>query len=75
MSPTRYEKRHSNIPAHVSPCFRVKEGDHVIIGQCRQDLMLGYVIEPCLQRQARSLAAVSTINFVLLQAIVKDSEV
>jgi small subunit ribosomal protein S11e len=31
----RYEKRHSNIPAHVSPCFRVKEGDHIIIGQCR----------------------------------------
>ncbi|WOK91607.1 hypothetical protein Cni_G00298 [Canna indica] len=30
-----YEKRHSNIAAHVSPCFRVKEGDHVIIGQCR----------------------------------------
>uniref|UniRef100_A0A0D9VI87 Small ribosomal subunit protein uS17 N-terminal domain-containing protein n=1 Tax=Leersia perrieri TaxID=77586 RepID=A0A0D9VI87_9ORYZ len=27
--------RHSNIPAHISPCFRVKEGDHVIIGQCR----------------------------------------
>ncbi|KAG6585484.1 40S ribosomal protein S11-3, partial [Cucurbita argyrosperma subsp. sororia] len=31
----RYEKRHSNIPAHIAPCFRVKEGDHVIIGQCR----------------------------------------
>ncbi|XP_059302014.1 small ribosomal subunit protein uS17-like [Lycium ferocissimum] len=30
-----YEKRHSNIPAHISPCFLVKEGDHVIIGQCR----------------------------------------
>ncbi|KAM1046541.1 hypothetical protein ACFX13_026612 [Malus domestica] len=30
----RYEKRHSNIPAHASPCFRVKEGDHVTIGQC-----------------------------------------
>uniref|UniRef100_M8AW47 40S ribosomal protein S11 n=1 Tax=Aegilops tauschii TaxID=37682 RepID=M8AW47_AEGTA len=30
-----YEKRHSNIPAHISPCFRVREGDHVIIGQCR----------------------------------------
>ncbi|THU46756.1 hypothetical protein C4D60_Mb09t08240 [Musa balbisiana] len=30
-----YEKRHSNIPAHIPPCFRVKEGDHVIIGQCR----------------------------------------
>lgn len=36
----RYEKRHSNIPAHISPCFRVKEGDHVIIGQCR--LVLAY---------------------------------
>ncbi|TVU15338.1 hypothetical protein EJB05_38854 [Eragrostis curvula] len=31
----KYEKRHSNIPAHISPCFRVREGDHVIIGQCR----------------------------------------
>ncbi|KAJ4827240.1 hypothetical protein Tsubulata_015202 [Turnera subulata] len=32
---TRGKRRHSNIPAHISPCFRVKEGDHVIIGQCR----------------------------------------
>ncbi|CAI5488725.1 unnamed protein product [Closterium sp. Naga37s-1] len=31
----RYEKRHSNLSAHVSPCFRVKEGDQVIVGQCR----------------------------------------
>merc|ERR1719408_134236 len=31
----RYEKRHSNISAHLSPCFRCKEGDTVIIGQCR----------------------------------------
>ncbi|KAK4275902.1 hypothetical protein QN277_018912 [Acacia crassicarpa] len=31
----RCEKRHSNIPSHMSPCFRVKEGDYVIIGQCR----------------------------------------
>ncbi|MCL7046025.1 hypothetical protein MKW94_005974, partial [Papaver nudicaule] len=31
----RYEKRHSNIPTHISPCFCVKEGDHVIVGQCR----------------------------------------
>merc|ERR1712022_32827 len=31
----RYEKRHSNIPAHLSPCFRCKEGDIVVIGQCR----------------------------------------
>ena len=31
----RYEKRHTNLPAHISPCFRVKEGDTVIVGQCR----------------------------------------
>lgn len=31
----RYEKRHSNVAAHVSPCFRVNEGDTVIVGQCR----------------------------------------
>jgi len=31
----RYEKRHKNIPAHLSPAFRVKEGDNVVIGQCR----------------------------------------
>jgi len=31
----RFEKRHKNVPAHISPCFRVKEGDWVTIGQCR----------------------------------------
>jgi len=31
----RFEKRHRNIPAHVSPCFPVKEGDIATIGQCR----------------------------------------
>ena len=31
----RYEKRHANISAHISPCFRCHEGDNVIIGQCR----------------------------------------
>jgi small subunit ribosomal protein S11e len=31
----RYEKRHTNIPAHCSPAFRVKEGDIVEIGECR----------------------------------------
>lgn len=32
----RYEKRHRNIPAHISPCFRVKEGDIVTVGECRK---------------------------------------
>lgn len=27
--------RHKNIAAHCSPCFRVKEGDVVTVGQCR----------------------------------------
>ena len=31
----RYEKRHSNVPVHVSPAFRVKEGDIVTAGECR----------------------------------------
>ena len=31
----RYEKRHTNTVAHCSPCFRVKEGDIVTIGECR----------------------------------------
>jgi ribosomal protein S17 len=31
----RYEKRHSNLAAHVSPAFRVDEGDTVTVGQCR----------------------------------------
>ncbi|XP_048093079.1 40S ribosomal protein S11-like [Alosa alosa] len=31
----RYERRHSNIKAHCSPCFRIKEGDIVKIGECR----------------------------------------
>ncbi|KAJ5232280.1 ribosomal 40S subunit protein S11A [Penicillium chermesinum] len=31
----RYEKRHKNLSAHVSPAFRVEEGDWVTVGQCR----------------------------------------
>ncbi|MCJ1391051.1 ribosomal 40S subunit protein S11A [Xylographa bjoerkii] len=32
---SRYEKRHKNLAAHVSPAFRVEEGDSVTVGQCR----------------------------------------
>ncbi|KAG5437221.1 hypothetical protein PCANB_001013 [Pneumocystis canis] len=31
----RYEKRHKNFTAHISPAFRVNEGDIVTVGQCR----------------------------------------
>jgi small subunit ribosomal protein S11e len=31
----RYEKRHKNLAAHLSPCFRVNNGDAVTVGECR----------------------------------------
>merc|ERR1712190_107755 len=31
----RYEKRHKNMAAHISPAFRCKDGDNVVVGQCR----------------------------------------
>ncbi|KAI3640188.1 hypothetical protein MIR68_001066 [Amoeboaphelidium protococcarum] len=32
----RYEKRHKNLAAHLSPCFiGVEIGDNVTVGQCR----------------------------------------
>jgi small subunit ribosomal protein S11e len=31
----RYEKRHTNIPVHLSPALTAKEGDIIIAGQCR----------------------------------------
>ncbi|KAI8910663.1 ribosomal protein S17 [Powellomyces hirtus] len=32
----RYEKRHKNLSAHMSPCFvGVEIGDVVTVGQCR----------------------------------------
>lgn len=31
----RYERRHKNLAAHASPCFDLKEGDIVTVGQCR----------------------------------------
>lgn len=32
---SRYEKRHKNVAVHVSPAFRISEGDIVTVGQCR----------------------------------------
>jgi ribosomal protein uS17 len=32
---SRYERRHKNLSAHVSPAFRVEDGDQVTVGQCR----------------------------------------
>ena len=28
----RFEKKHKNVPVHVSPCFNVKEGDIIVAG-------------------------------------------
>ena len=47
----RYEKRHTNVAAHISPCFRAKEGDVVTLGECRplsKTVRYNVVdIEPC----------------------------
>ena len=47
--PDRYEKRHKNLAAHVSPAFRVELGDIVTVGKsllcddtlCVPDFFLG----------------------------------
>lgn len=31
----RYEKRHKNVKAHISPCFHFQLGDEAIVGECR----------------------------------------
>ena len=31
----RFEKRHKTLTAHCSPCFRLRIGDVVTVGQCR----------------------------------------
>ena len=38
----RYEKRHTNISAHISPCFRCQEGDTVTVGQCRYEGLIRF---------------------------------
>jgi small subunit ribosomal protein S11e len=36
----RYEKRHKNLSAHLSPCFiGVENGDVATVGQCRCDCL------------------------------------
>ena len=50
---SRYEKRHKNLAAHVSPAFRVEEGDQVTVGQCRP---LSKTV--CAEQDARCLAAI-----------------
>ena len=32
----RYERRHSRIVAHNPPCINAKEGDRVLIAECRR---------------------------------------
>jgi small subunit ribosomal protein S11e len=34
MQSDRYEKRHKNLAAHVSPAFRAELGDVVTVGMC-----------------------------------------
>lgn len=70
----RYEKRHKNLAAHVSPAFRVEEGDQVTVGQCRPlsktvcsfpFSMLGFCCSNCLKS---SRAFAEQTNFLLSRA-------
>ena len=60
----RYEKRHKNLAAHVSPAFRVEEGDQVTVGQCRP---LSKTVQPPglgFQSYAANHGAIGTIQCV-----------
>lgn len=64
----RYEKRHKNLAAHVSPAFRVEEGDMVTVGQCRplSKTVCGY-----LSPWTRSLCAASCVVFRVIQVLLE----
>lgn len=79
----RFEKRHTTLAAHVSPCFRVKEGDSVVVGECRsviESLLLKicrlYVHSPFFTRShdsiRRCLSPRSSRVIVLLQPPLED---
>lgn len=55
----RYEKRHKNLAAHVSPCFRVEIGDVVTVGQCRP---LSKTVRFNVLRVAKNKAAAKTFG-------------
>ncbi len=56
----RYEKRHKNLAAHVSPAFRVEEGDQVTVGQCRPLSKTVRFLDP--ERPRRSCSALQDIS-------------
>ncbi|KAI0001594.1 ribosomal protein S17-domain-containing protein [Russula vinacea] len=55
----RYEKRHKNLAAHVSPAFRVDLGDIVTVGQCRP---LSKTVRFNVLRVSKSKAATKTFG-------------
>jgi small subunit ribosomal protein S11e len=55
----RYEKRHKNLAAHVSPAFRAELGDVVTVGQCRP---LSKTVRFNVLRVAKSKAATKTFG-------------
>lgn len=70
----RYEKRHKNLAAHVSPAFRVEEGDQVTVGQCRPLSKTVRAPETngrsqTSQRDARSLTHGSQVRFNVLRVL------
>eukprot|EP00227_Mantoniella_beaufortii_P015510 CAMPEP_0197576648 /NCGR_PEP_ID=MMETSP1326-20131121/1594_1 /TAXON_ID=1155430 /ORGANISM="Genus nov. species nov., Strain RCC2288" /LENGTH=159 /DNA_ID=CAMNT_0043139603 /DNA_START=89 /DNA_END=565 /DNA_ORIENTATION=+ len=60
----RFEKRHTTLAAHLSPAFRVKEGDVVTVGECRplaKTVCFNVLaVEPC--REGNGAAAKKTFR-------------
>ncbi|PPQ80810.1 hypothetical protein CVT25_001935 [Psilocybe cyanescens] len=55
----RYEKRHKNLAAHLSPAFRADVGDVVTVGQCRP---LSKTVRFNVLRVSKSKAATKTFG-------------
>lgn len=63
----RFEKRHTNIPAHMSPAFLAKEGDVVTVGQCRCVCCLDMVLA-CSNACIRPLSKTVRFNVLKVEA-------
>lgn len=66
---SRYEKRHKNLAAHVSPAFRVEEGDQVTVGQCRPLSKTVRSTTPRARPANSSFLRVSSLTLLVLTAV------
>jgi ribosomal protein S17 len=61
----RFEKRHSTLSAHCSPAFLVREGQKVVVGQCRYESILCHILFTCNQSLLPNLVFINPSFFLL----------